>query len=59
MRYELASAGRTMHIKIVVTALVAAILVVAIGIKAHVSDPAGAGARFATDLVIKAGLPAA
>jgi hypothetical protein len=48
-----------MHIKIVVTALVAAILVVAIGIKAHVSDPAGAGARFATDLVIKAGRPAA
>ena len=58
MRYELASAGRTTHIKIVVTALAAAIIVVAIGIKAHLSDPAAASGPIATKL-IKVDQPAA
>ena len=56
MDHSLITAGRTTHIKIVVVALVAAILVVVVGISGHVSG-AGASGRVAVG-VVKAGHPA-
>jgi hypothetical protein len=58
MHYDIASAGRTTHLKIVAVALLAATVVVAVGINARVTDPTFKD-RFATDMVIKAGKPAA
>jgi len=60
MNHSLATADRTTHLKVVVVALVAAIVVVAIGITARVtaSDPDMARVR-TESIVVKAGAPAA
>ena len=60
MNYSLATADRTTHLKIVVVALVAAILVVAVGIAARVSSSDTETARVRTQgVVVKAGAPVA
>ena len=61
MNYSLATADRTTHLKVVVVALVAAILVVAVGIAARVSSTDTETARVRTQgvVVVKAGTPAA
>ena len=61
MNYSLATADRTTHLKVVVVALVAAILVVAVGIAARVSstDTETARVRPQGVVVVKAGTPAA
>jgi hypothetical protein len=60
MNYSLATADRTTHLKVVVVALVAAILVVAIGIAARISATDTETARVRTQgvVVVKAGVPA-
>ena len=61
MNYSLATADRSTHLKVVVVALVAAILVVAVGIAARVSSTDTETARVRTQgvVVVKAGTPAA
>jgi hypothetical protein len=61
MNYSLATADRTTHLKVVVVALVAAILVVAVGIAARVTSMDTETARIRTQgvVVVKAGVPAA
>jgi len=61
MNYSLATADRTTHLKVVVVALVAAILVVAVGIAARVGSTDTETARVRTQgvVVVKAGTPAA
>jgi hypothetical protein len=60
MNHSLATADRTTHLKIVVVALVAAIVVVAVGITARVTAADGETARIHTQgIVVKAGAPAA
>ena len=61
MNYSLTTADRTTHLKVVVVALVAAILVVAVGIAARVSSTDTETARVRTQgvVVVKAGTPAA
>jgi hypothetical protein len=58
MNYSLATADRTTHLKVVVVALVAAILVVAGGIAARVTSIDNETARMRTQsVVVKAGAP--
>ena len=59
MNYSLATADRTTHLKVVIVALVAAILVVAGGIAARVTSMDTETARVRTQgvVVIKAGAP--
>ena len=61
MNYSLATADRTTHLKVVVVALVAAIVVVAIGITARVTSRDTETARVRTQgvVVVKAGAPVA
>ena len=61
MNYSLATADRTTHLKVVVVALVAAILVVAVGIAARVTSADTETARVRTQgvVVVKAGTPTA
>ena len=61
MNYSLATADRTTHLKVVVVALVAAILVVAIGIAARITATDTETARVRTQgvVVVKAGVPTA
>jgi len=60
MNYSLATADRTTHLKVVVVALVAAIVVVAVGITARVTASDSETARIRTQsIVVKAGAPAA
>jgi hypothetical protein len=61
MNYSLATADRTTHLKVVVVALVAAILVVAVGIAASVTSRDTETARVRTQgvVVVKAGAPVA
>jgi hypothetical protein len=54
MDHSLLTAGRTTHVKIVVVALLGAILVVSVGIAAHVSATPSASIAPA---VLKAGQP--
>jgi hypothetical protein len=59
MNHSLATADRTTHLKIVVLALVAAIVVVAVGITARVTAMDPETARIRTQsVVVKAGAPA-
>ena len=59
MHASIGNAGRTTHLKIVVVALVAAIVVVAVGINARTGDTGNVTARIKTDgRVLKAGKPA-
>ena len=55
MDHSLLTAGRSTHVKIVIVALLGAIVVVSVGIAAHVGTPLP-GAPAAT--VLKAGQPA-
>jgi hypothetical protein len=60
MNYSLTTASRTTHLKIVVVALMAAIVVVAVGITARVTAMDTETARIRTQgVVVKAGKPAA
>jgi|HubBroStandDraft_6_1064221.scaffolds.fasta_scaffold173890_2 hypothetical protein len=60
MNHSLATADRTTHLKIVVVALVAAIVVVAVGITARVTAADTETVRIHTQgIVVKAGTPAA
>lgn len=61
MNYSLATADRTTHLKVVVVALIAAILVVAGGIAARVTSIDTEIARIRTQgvVVVKAGTPTA
>ena len=60
MNHSLATADRTTHLKIVVVALVAAIIVVAVGITARFTSMDTETARVRTQsIVVKAGTPAA
>jgi hypothetical protein len=61
MNYSLATADRTTHLKVVVVALVAAILVVTAGIAARVTSIDTETARVRTQgvVVVKAGSPTA
>jgi hypothetical protein len=61
MNYSLATADRTTHLKVVVVALIAAILVVAVGIAASVTSRDTETARVRTQgvVVVKAGAPVA
>jgi hypothetical protein len=61
MNYSLATADRTTHLKVVVVALLAAILVVAVGIAARIGSADTETARVRTQgvVVVKAGAPAA
>ena len=61
MNYSLATADRTTHLKVVVVALVAAILVVAVGITARVTsmDTETAHVRTRGVVVVKARAPVA
>ena len=61
MNHSLAAADRTTHLKIVVVALVAAIVVVTIGIAARVAAADTETARVRTQgvVVVKAGAPKA
>lgn len=55
MNSSLWSADGTTHIKIVVISLIAAIVVAAVGINAHVSDPRQAAAPIKSDgAIVKA-----
>jgi hypothetical protein len=56
MSPSLLNAGRTTHLKIVTVALVAGILVVAVGINARITNLGTA--HVGTDAVIRAGQPA-
>jgi DUF1009 family protein len=59
MNHSLMTANRITHLKIVVVALVAAILVVAVGITARVTAMDTETARVRTEgVVVKAGKPA-
>jgi hypothetical protein len=59
MNYSLATADRATHLKVVVVALVAAIIVVAIGITARITATDTETARVRTQsIVVKAGAPA-
>jgi hypothetical protein len=55
MNHSLITASRTTHLKILVVALVAAILVVAVGIAGHGSDVELSSRTPATGPVVKAG----
>jgi len=59
MNYSLATADRTTHLQVVVVALIAAILVVAVGIAARVTSADTETARVRTQgvVVVKAGVP--
>ena len=59
MNFSLFTCDRTTHLKIVVVALVAAIVIAVVGINAHISDASGltAGAK-TSGTVVKAGKPA-
>ena len=59
MNHSLTSASRTTHLKIATVSLIAAIVVVVVGINARMPD-ASATARIRTDgpMVVKAGKPA-
>jgi hypothetical protein len=61
MNYSLATADRITHLKIVIVALVAAIVVVAVGITARVATTDTETARVRTQgvVVVKAGAPTA
>ncbi|HEV3397471.1 MAG TPA: hypothetical protein VG100_15105 [Xanthobacteraceae bacterium] len=60
MNHSLATADRTTHLKVVVVALLAAIVVVAVGITARVTAMDTETARIHTQgVVVKAGAPAA
>jgi hypothetical protein len=60
MNYSLATADRTTHLKVVIVALVAAILVVTAGIAARVTSVDTETARVRTQgVVVKAGTPTA
>jgi hypothetical protein len=61
MNHSLATADRTTHLKVVIVALVAAIVVVTVGIAARVTAMDTETARIRTQgvVVIKAGAPAA
>jgi hypothetical protein len=61
MNYSLATADRTTHLKVVIVALIAAILVVAGGIAARVTSMDAEVARVRTQgvVVVKAGTPIA
>jgi hypothetical protein len=59
MNHSLVTADRTTHLKIVVVALVAAIVVVAVGITARVTETDNFASRFDSNApVLKAGKPA-
>jgi len=59
MNHSLVTADRTTHLKIVVVALIAAIVVVVGGITAHVASVETASARVGSEGgVVKAGKPA-
>jgi hypothetical protein len=60
MNHSLATADRTTHLKVVIVALVAAIVVVTVGIAARVTAMDTETARIRTQgvVVIKAGAPA-
>jgi len=59
MNHSLTSASRTTHLKIAAVSLIAAIVVVVVGINARISD-ASATARIRSEgpVVVKAGKPA-
>jgi hypothetical protein len=57
MNHSMYSADRATHLKIVVVALIGAILVAGIGIAARVSDSNSATAMKANGPVLKAGQP--
>jgi hypothetical protein len=59
MNHSLTTASRTTHLKIAAVSLIAAIVVVVVGINARISD-ASATARLRSDgpVVVKAGKPA-
>ena len=60
MNHSLMTASRTTHLKIVVVALMAAIVVVAVGIATRVTAMDSETARIRTQgVVVKAGKPAA
>jgi hypothetical protein len=59
MSHSLLSADRNTHIKIAVVALIAGMVVVAVGINARTTDPDLTASRTGTDApVLKAGAPA-
>jgi hypothetical protein len=55
MNHSLITASRTTHLKILVVALIGAILVVAVGIAGHESDVQLLSGTPASGLVVKAG----
>jgi len=58
MNHSLLSADRLTHLKIVSIALVAAVVIIGVGITARLSDTSGASARNQTGyVVVKAGKP--
>jgi hypothetical protein len=57
MNHSLITASRTTHLKILVVALVASILVVTVGITGHGSDVQVSARAPATGAVVKAGHP--
>jgi hypothetical protein len=58
MNFSLWTADRATHVKVVALALVAATIVIAVGVRARISDPAGATARVETNgPAVKAGKP--
>jgi hypothetical protein len=57
MNHSLLTANRTTHLKIVVVALLAAMVVVVAGVGARVSETGAASGR-TTMMVVKAGKPA-
>jgi hypothetical protein len=59
MNFSLFTCDRTTHLKIVVVALTAAILVAVAGVYAHVGDASGmTAAAKPSSMVVKAGKPA-
>ncbi len=59
MNHSLLTADRGTHLKIVVVALMAAIVVVAVGVTARITDAGTTTARIETNTpVVKAGKPA-
>jgi len=58
MNHSLLSADRLTHVKILAVALVAAVVMVAVGITGRIGDTSGASARNQTGyVVVKAGKP--
>lgn len=58
MNHSLVTADRTTHLKIVVLSLIAAIVVVLVGLTARLAETGTATARIEAPVVVKAGTPA-